>query len=160
MKLDDRQIEEAAASALAPFERGTSGENPFKIQQELQGTMQDLVGIVRMESEMQQSLQHLAEYQKRAQKTGVTGHREYHTGWHTSLDLRNLLIVSEAITLSAIDRKESRGGHFRQDFPDKAAAFSKLNIVTKKGPDGSMQVLHVPLPEMPAELKQVIEENK
>jgi succinate dehydrogenase / fumarate reductase flavoprotein subunit len=160
VKLDERQIEEAAAHALVPFERGASGENPFKIQQELQGTMQDLVGIVRMESEMQQALQHLAEYKKRVHNTGVTGHREYHTGWHTALDLRNLLIVSEAITLSAIDRKESRGGHFRQDYPDKAATFSKLNIVTKKGPDGSMQVLHVPLPEMPPELKQVIEENK
>jgi succinate dehydrogenase / fumarate reductase flavoprotein subunit len=160
VKLDERQIEEAAAHALEPFERGASGENPFKIQQELQGTMQDLVGIVRMESEMQQALQHLAEYKKRVHNTGVTGHREYHTGWHTALDLRNLLIVSEAITLSAIDRKESRGGHFRQDYPDKAAEFSKLNIVTKKGPDGSMQVLHIPLPEMPPELKQVIEENK
>ncbi len=107
-----------------------------------------------------QALERLAEYKKRAENAGVTGHREYHTGWHTALDLRNLLIVSEAITLSAIDRKESRGGHFRQDYPDKAAAFSKLNIVTKKGPDGSMQVSHIPLQEMPPELKQVIDENK
>ena len=160
VKLDERQIETATSKALAPFERGTSVENPFKIQQDLQGTMQDLVGIVRMEDEMQQALARLAEYKKRAENAGVTGHREYHTGWHTALDLRNLLIVSEAITLSAIDRKESRGGHFRQDYSDKAAAFSKLNIVTKKGPDGSMQVSHIPLQEMPPELKQVIEDNK
>ena len=160
VKLDERQIETATSRALAPFERGAAAENPFKIQQDLQGTMQDLVGIVRMENEMVQALERLAEYKKRAENAGVTGHREYHTGWHTALDLRNLLIVSEAITLSAIDRKESRGGHFRQDYPDKAAAFSKINIVTKKGPDGSMQVSHVPLQEMPPELKQVIDENK
>jgi succinate dehydrogenase flavoprotein subunit len=107
-----------------------------------------------------QALARVAEYKKRAENAGVTGHREYHTGWHTALDLRNLLIVSEAITLSAIDRKESRGGHFRQDYPDKAASFGTLNIVTKKAPDGSMQVSHVPLQEMPSELKQVIDENK
>jgi succinate dehydrogenase / fumarate reductase flavoprotein subunit len=160
VKLDERQIEHAATKALAPFERGASAENPFKIQQDLQGTMQELVGIVRVENEMRQALEHLAGYKKRAQNAGVTGHREYHTGWHTALDLTNLLIVSEAITLSAIDRKESRGGHFRQDYPDKTAAFSKLNIVTKKGPDGSMQVSHIPLQEMPPELKQVIEDNK
>ena len=160
VKLDERQIETATSRALAPFERGAAAENPFKIQQDLQGTMQDLVGIVRMENEMVQALARLAEYKKRAENAGVTGHREYHTGWHTALDLRNLLIVSEAITLSAIDRKESRGGHFRQDYPDKAAAFSTLNIVTKKGPDGSMQVSHIPLQEMPPELKQVIDENK
>ena len=160
VKLDERQIEAATSRALAPFERAAAAENPFKIQQDLQGTMQDLVGIVRMENEMAQALERLAEYKKRADNSGVTGHREYHTGWHTALDLRNLLIVSEAITLSAIDRKESRGGHFRQDHPDKAAAFSKINIVTKKGPDGSMQVSHIPLQEMPPELKQVIDENK
>ena len=160
VKLDERQIETATSRALAPFERGAAAENPFKIQQDLQGTMQDLVGIVRMENEMVQALARVAEYKKRAENAGVTGHREYHTGWHTALDLRNLLIVSEAITLSAIDRKESRGGHFRQDYPDKAAPFGTLNIVTKKAPDGSMQVSHVPLQEMPSELKQVIDENK
>ncbi len=133
VKLDERQIETATSRALAPFERGAAAENPFKIQQDLQGTMQDLVGIVRMENEMVQALARVAEYKKRAENAGVTGHREYHTGWHTALDLRNLLIVSEAITLSAIDRKESRGGHFRQDYPDKAAAFGTINIVTKKG---------------------------
>jgi succinate dehydrogenase / fumarate reductase flavoprotein subunit len=158
--LDERQIEQAAADALAPFERGASGENPFKIQQELQGTMQDLVGIVRLEPEMREALKHLDAYKKRAENTGVIGHREYHTGWHTALDLRNQLIVSEAITLSAIDRRESRGGHFRQDYPDKAADFSSINIVAKKGPDGSMQISHVPIPEMPPELTQVIEDNK
>ena len=160
VKLDESQIETATSRALAPFERGAAAENPFKIQQDLQGTMQDLVGIVRMENEMVQALARVAEYKKRAENAGVTGHREYHTGWHTALDLRNLLIVSEAITLSAIDRKESRGGHFRQDYPDKAAPFGTLNIVTKKAPDGSMQVSHVPLQEMPSELKQVIDENK
>ena len=88
------------------------------------------------------------------------GHREYNAGWHTSLDLRNLLTVSEAIARSAVERKESRGGHFREDFPDKAAEFATFNHTIKRAADGSMQLGRVPLPEMPAELKQVIEEQK
>jgi succinate dehydrogenase / fumarate reductase flavoprotein subunit len=90
----------------------------------------------------------------------VVGNREYNPGWHTALDLHNLLTVSEAITRCGLERKESRGGHFRDDFPDKSPAFAKVNLVTRKGPDGQMQVDQVPLPEMPAELKQIIEEMK
>jgi succinate dehydrogenase / fumarate reductase, flavoprotein subunit len=90
----------------------------------------------------------------------VHGHREYNPGWHTAIDLRNLLTVSEAITRAAIERKESRGGHFRDDFPGKDAAEGRVSIVIKKGADGSMQVRREPIPEMPAELKQVVEEMK
>jgi succinate dehydrogenase flavoprotein subunit len=90
----------------------------------------------------------------------VTGHREYNTGWHTAQDLGNLLTVSEAITRSAIERKESRGGHFRQDHPGKDPAFATFNVSVRRGPDGTMQVLRVPIPTMPEELRQVIEENK
>ena len=122
--------------------------------------MQDLVGIVRHEDEMQQALAELEALKARAAQAGVTGHREYNTGWHTAQDLGNLLIVSEAITRSAIERKESRGGHFRQDYPEKDQAFATFNIAVRPGPDGAMQVSRVPIPPMPEELKQIIEENK
>jgi len=91
---------------------------------------------------------------------GVQGNREYNPGWHTALDLENLLTISAAITLSALERKESRGAHFREDCPNKDAAFGKFNIIVRKGQDGSMQVRREPLPEIPAELKQIIEEMK
>jgi succinate dehydrogenase / fumarate reductase flavoprotein subunit len=90
----------------------------------------------------------------------VTGNREYNPGWHTALDLHNLLTVSEAITRCGLARKESRGGHFRDDYPEKVARFGKVNLVTRKGPDGQMQLEEVPIPEMPAELAQIIEQMK
>ena len=90
----------------------------------------------------------------------MTGHREYNPGWHTAIDLKNLLTVSEAIARSAIERKESRGGHFREDFPEKNPEFATFNIVTRRRPDGSMEVRRVPLPPLPPELKQIIEEQK
>ena len=90
----------------------------------------------------------------------MSGHREYNPGWHTAVDLKHLLTVSEAITRAAIERKESRGGHFRDDFPSKTAAEGKVSILIRKGPDGSMQVQREAIPDMPAELKQVIEEMK
>jgi succinate dehydrogenase / fumarate reductase, flavoprotein subunit len=154
------QVDAAIKKSLEPFERANAPENAFKVQQDLQNMMQDLVGIVRDEDEMQRALVGLEALKRRADQVGATGHREYNTGWHAAQDLSNLMLVSEAITRSAIDRKESRGGHFRQDYPDKDPAFAKFNIVVRAGADGSMQVTHVPLPEMPAELKQVIEENK
>jgi succinate dehydrogenase / fumarate reductase, flavoprotein subunit len=160
VSIDDRQIASAQQEALAPFERGAAAENPFRIQQDLQGMMQDLVGIVRDESEMVQALSGLEVLKARAARAGVTGHREYNTGWHTALDLGHMLIVSESITRSAIERKESRGGHFRQDYPDKDATFGTINVAVRRAGDGSMQVTRVPIAPMPAELKQVVEENK
>jgi succinate dehydrogenase / fumarate reductase flavoprotein subunit len=158
--VDDGQIQAAMKRALEPFDRGAAAsENPFKIQQDLQGMMQDLVGIVRLEDEMQQALTGLEGLRGRAGRTGVTGHREYNTGWHAAQDLANLLDVSEAITLSAIERKESRGGHFRQDYPEKDATFGTVNVVVKNE-GGVMRVSRTGIPEMPAALKQVIEENK
>ncbi len=158
--IDERQLDAAAKGALEPFERGNAAENPFKIQQDLQVMMQDLVGIVRDEREMQQALTSLQELNSRAARAGVTGHREYNSGWHTALDLGNLLTVSEAIARSAIERKESRGGHFRQDYPHKDPAYATFNITVRRDADGRMAVSRVPIPPMPAELKQVIEENK
>jgi succinate dehydrogenase / fumarate reductase flavoprotein subunit len=159
-RVDDRQVEQASRDAVAPFDRGAAGENPYKVQHDLQETMQDLVGIVRVEAEMRRALQCLDSMTARASRVGITGHREYNTGWHTALDLSNLLTASEAITRSAIERKESRGAHFREDYPDKDPAFGRVNIVVRKGADGRMEVARAPIPEIPAELKQIIEENK
>ncbi|MGQ0541770.1 MAG: fumarate reductase/succinate dehydrogenase flavoprotein subunit [Blastocatellia bacterium] len=155
-KIDEKQIESEAKRALEPFER-ESGENPFGIQNDLQDMMQKLVGIVRLEDEMREALDGLGGLNERASKCSITGNIDFNPGWHTALDLRNLLTVSEAITLSAIERKESRGGQFREDYPDKDPEFAKFNIAVKEV-DGEMQISRVPLPEMPAELKQVIEE--
>jgi succinate dehydrogenase / fumarate reductase flavoprotein subunit len=160
--LDGAQVDDAARCALEPFERGAGGDGrgPYQLQQDLQVTMQDLVGIVRTESEMREALQRIGRLGDQARGVGVVGNREYNPGWHTALDLANLLIVSEAITRAAIERRESRGGHFREDFPEKDPAAGRFNIVIRKGPDGEMQLSREPIPEMPAELKRVIEEQK
>jgi succinate dehydrogenase / fumarate reductase flavoprotein subunit len=156
---DERQIERAAERALVPFERG-DGENPFKVQHDLQAMMQDLVGIVRSEGEMRRALECLRALADRAGRAAVNGHRAYNTGWHTALDLPNLLVVSEAITHSALERRESRGAHFRDDYPEKVPEFGSVNIVVRKRADGGMQVKRRPIPEMPQELKRIVEENK
>ena len=108
---------------------------------------------------MVEALARLDALKARAARAGVTGHREYNTGWHTAQDLANLLVVSDAITRSALERKESRGGHFRQDYPDKDKVFATFNIAVRRQPDGSMLVTRVPIPPMPAELQQIIQEN-
>ena len=158
--IDGRQLDEAERWALEPFERGTQGEGPYQVQYALQELMQDLVGIVRTESEMQRALASLDELRARAARVGVGGHREYNPGWHAALDLRNLLTVSEAVTRSAIERKESRGGHFRDDYPEKLASFGAVNFIVRKGSDGGMNVSRASIPEMPDELKRIIEEMK
>jgi succinate dehydrogenase / fumarate reductase flavoprotein subunit len=158
-KIDNDKIDIVAREAVAPFEQ-TDGENPYEVQKDLQETMQDKVGIVRNEAEMRSALDHLKTFWDRAKRAGVTGHREFNPGWHTALDLKNLLTVSEAITLAALERKESRGAQFREDYPDKDERFSKVNTMISKAPDGSMQIRLEPLPEMPDYLKQIIEEMK
>jgi len=157
--VDTAQVDAAAAYALAPFER-SSGENAFLIQRDLQDTMQDLVGIVRREEEMKQAVEKLQVLKERAGKVGCDANRDYNPGWHTALDLNNLLTVSEAAALSAIDRKESRGGHFRDDYPEKSEEFSKHNTFLQKGPGGEMVLTRKPIPEMRDDLKQIIEEQK
>jgi succinate dehydrogenase / fumarate reductase flavoprotein subunit len=152
-------LDAAAAWALEPFARDPS-QNPYQVQYELQDMMQDLVGIVRVEDEMKRALEGLAALKQRADQAGVAGHREYNPGWHTALDLDNLMTVSEAVTRAAIERKESRGGHFRDDYPDKDPAYATFNILITKGQDGEMQVKRQPLPAMRDDLKQIIEENK
>jgi succinate dehydrogenase / fumarate reductase flavoprotein subunit len=153
-------VEAAVRDALAPFERSGPGEAPYQLQHELQETMQDLVGIVRREDEMQRALRTVGDLSSRASRVGVTGNREYNPGWHTALDLRHLLTVAEAITRSAIERKESRGGHFRDDFPEKSNEYGSFNLVVTKGANGEMRLERQPIAPMPAELKAIIEEMK
>ena len=152
------QIDSVAREALAPFDRSSS-ESPYQVQRDLQDAMQDLVGIVRNESEMREALGKIDDFKKRAENAVVSGNREYNPGWHTALDLKNLLTVSEAITLAALERKESRGAQFRDDYPDKDDQFAKVNTMISKAENGSMQIRLEPLPEMPEYLKRVIEEN-
>jgi succinate dehydrogenase / fumarate reductase flavoprotein subunit len=158
-KIDNGRIESVAREALAPFER-RDGENPYQVQKDLQDTMQNLVGIVRNESEMREALGNIDGFKKRAENAAVSGNREYNPGWHTALDLENLLTVSEGITRAALERKESRGAQFRDDYPEKNEQFAKVNTMIAKAADGSMQVRLEPLPEMPDYLKLIIEENR
>jgi succinate dehydrogenase / fumarate reductase, flavoprotein subunit len=159
-RIDEAAVARATSDALRPFDAGDQGENPYRLQADLQDTMQRLVGIVRQEAEMQEALSRIQHFNASAARLGVSGHREYHAGWHTAIDVRNLLAVAEAITRSAIERRESRGGHFREDYPQKADAFATFNIMVKRAGDGAMQVSRVPIPAMPDYLKDVIEEQK
>ena len=160
-RVNTDQIDAVAREAVAPFEsRGRGSENPYAIQQSLQETMQDLVGIVRNEPEMCQALEKIGDLKTRAEQAAATGNREYNPAWHTALDLRNLLTVSEAITRAALKRKESRGAQFRDDYPNKEDRFSKVNTIVSREADSSMQVRLERLPEMPDYLKQLIEEMK
>jgi succinate dehydrogenase / fumarate reductase flavoprotein subunit len=158
VKLDTDAIDATARNALEPFNR--SGESPYQVQQDLQRTMQQLVGIVRRADEMERALEELHKLRERAGKVAVVGNREYNGGWHTALDLRNLLTVSELITRAAIERKESRGAHFRDDYPNKNELEGRCNIVLRRGDSGELQLTREPLSELPLELKQVIEEMK
>ena len=153
------ELASAEKRALMPFERD-SGEGPYAVQHALQDLMQDLVGIVRQEKEMLLALERIQQLKARAERVGVAGNREYNPGWHTAIDLNNLLTVSEMVTRAALERKESRGAHFRDDYPAKDQKFGSFNIVVRKGAGGEMQVTREPIPEMPPELKQIIEEMK
>ncbi len=155
---NDSQIEETAREALGLFERG-AGDNPFAVQHDLQETMQANVGIVRNEAEMMKALEDLKELRQRAGRVALTGNREFNPGWHTALDLENLFTVSEAVTRAALERKESRGAQFREDFPGKEAQFGNVNTITWRGEDGEMKVRLDAIPPIPQELKQIIEEN-
>jgi succinate dehydrogenase / fumarate reductase flavoprotein subunit len=160
--IDDRQIQSATRAALAPFERsgGSGGSGVYQVQQELQDSMQSLVGIVRTESELKEGLEVIGRLKERARVVGVEGNREYNPGWHTALDLHNLMTISEAIARCAIMRQESRGAHFRLDFPDKSEEFSKVIMVIRKDADGQMQVNSEAIVPLTEEHKQIIEDNK
>jgi succinate dehydrogenase / fumarate reductase, flavoprotein subunit len=157
--INQDEVALAEKQALAPFARDAA-EGPYAVQYGLQDMMQDLVGIVRQEKEMLQALERIEQLKARARRVGVSGNREYNPGWHTAIDLNNLLTVSEMVTRAALERKESRGAHFRDDYPAKDDKFGSSNIVIRKGAGGEPQIMREPIPEMPAELKQIIEEMK
>jgi succinate dehydrogenase / fumarate reductase flavoprotein subunit len=157
--VNQQEVAAVERRALEPFAR-EGQENPYAIQNTLQDTMQDLVGIVRQESEMLEALERIAQLKQRAAHAVVTGHREYNNGWHTAIDLQNLLTVSEIIARSAVERKESRGGHFRDDFPAKVEQYGTFNIMARKDAAGGVQITREPLRPIPEELKLIIEEMK
>ncbi|MFF5102962.1 fumarate reductase/succinate dehydrogenase flavoprotein subunit [Streptomyces sp. NPDC000134] len=137
--VDGAQVDLAAAEALRPFsaEAGAAGpaggppENPYTVHQELQQTMNDLVGIIRREAEMKQALEKLAELRVRARRAGVEGHRQFNPGWHLALDLRNMMLVSECVARAALERTESRGGHTREDHPSMDRRWRNVNLLCR-----------------------------
>jgi succinate dehydrogenase / fumarate reductase, flavoprotein subunit len=159
-KVDAEEADAIIRAALEPFDRQGGSEGPYQVEHDLQTMMQELVGIVRREQEIRRALDALTTLRERSRKVSVTGNREYNPGWHTALDLQNLIIVSEIVARAALERKESRGGHFRDDFPERDPAYGKFNIVIRRGAGGEMQVIREPIPDMREDLKRIIEENK
>jgi succinate dehydrogenase / fumarate reductase flavoprotein subunit len=152
----DEAVSEAAAAAVAPFER-EGGENPYTIHQELQQSMNDLVGIIRKADEMTEALSRIEALKVRAKALTVEGHRQYNPGWHLALDLPHMLRVSECIAKAALEREESRGGHTRDDFPGPRDDWAKLNVICTSNGEG-ISLSRKPLPVMPDELAQIFEE--
>jgi succinate dehydrogenase / fumarate reductase, flavoprotein subunit len=154
-RVDDADVAAAAEAALAAFsESGT--ENPYTLQTDLQATMQSLVGIIRREEELVESLSKLAEMKQRLPRVAVEGNRQYNPGWHLALDLQNMLIVSECIAMAALERTESRGGHTREDHPGPSDEWATINLVlTLSG--GDVELKRQPLPQMPDELTELID---
>ncbi len=146
--------------ALEPFERTNGGEGPYQLQYELQDLMQGLVGIVRNQGELTQAIDGLERLQERAKRVTVEGNLEYNAGWHTALDLRNLLPVAEAVTRAALERKESRGAHFREDHLGKDDEWGTINLVIKESGQGSMDVRREKLRPVREDLKAIIDESQ
>src|SRR5689334_1695949 len=153
VRVNSDQVEGITREAVAGFER--TGESPYQVQYELQEMMQNLVGIVRREAEMQHALDGLKQLKQKATEVAVAGNREYNSGWHTALDLSHLLTVSEMITRAAIERKESRGAHFRDDYPSKNEIDGRCNIVVRRSDSGEMQLTRQALKDLTPDLKQV-----
>jgi succinate dehydrogenase / fumarate reductase, flavoprotein subunit len=152
--VDQGQVAAAAAEALAPFERDT-GENPYQLHAELQDVMQDLVGIIRTEAELKQALERLAALSERASAVHVEGHRQYNPGWHLALDLKSMLAVSECVALAALERRESRGGHTREDYPRPDAELAKVKLLLRQR-DGEVALDRLPLSDLPDDLRQLL----
>ncbi|MBS1543222.1 MAG: fumarate reductase/succinate dehydrogenase flavoprotein subunit [Bacteroidetes bacterium] len=154
------QIQRIIEESLAPFNRSGSGQNAFQIQSQMQDFMQELVGIVRNEKDLHAALDKIEALKKQVEQVSCDGNRGYNPGWHTAIELPHMVTVAEAITRAAIDRKESRGGHFREDFPDKSEEFGNVNISIKKDAAGNMKMERVQKEKMREDLKQIIEEMK
>jgi len=149
--VDPEAVDAAAKAALAPFER-EGGENPYTLHQELQQAMNDLVGIIRKEAEMEQALTVLEDIKRRAATMAVEGHRQFNPGWHLALDLRNMLAVCECVARAALLRQESRGGHTRDDYPKMDAAWRQKNLICAMDDTTSITVAEQPMPTMREDL--------
>ncbi len=162
VNVNETQVEELAKWALAPFEREDNavGENPFQIQSALQEKMQELVGIVRVETELEEAIDKIKVFSDLVKKTGCGGNRGYNPGWHTALELKHMVTVAEAIARAAKERKESRGGHFREDFPEKSEEFGKVNITIRKDDAGNMEVKKISKAPLREDLQAIITEMK
>ncbi len=157
--VDDAQVQTAAKAAVLPFERDPStGENPYQIQYDLQDVMQSSVGIIREGYKLQSALEEIDKLRVRAERAIAPGSREYNAGWHTALDLHNLLTAAEAIARASLAREESRGAQTRDDFPGKDPEWGKVNLVLRRGESGRMEIERLPVPPVPEELAQIIEE--
>ena len=160
--VDQRQVDDAVRRALEPFERGATagGSGPYQVQQDLQEMMQDLVGIVRTEDEMEQALEGIARLRERAARVGVTGNREYNPGWHTALDLDNLLVRVRGDHA----RRDRAAGEPRRALPRRLSGQGPGVCARSTSSSGKARTAECsssgpPIPEMPAELKQIIEEQ-
>lgn len=158
--IDEGRVQEIAQEALAPFEHGNSNENAFQIQHDLQVMMQNKSGIVRLHIELEEALEELEDLKKRAKTVGCHDNRDFNPGWHAALELKPLLACSEMIVNSAIERKESRGGHFHQDYPDKCPIHGSWNTVVHLNDDGSMKRYELPKTDIRPDLQEIIEENQ
>jgi succinate dehydrogenase / fumarate reductase flavoprotein subunit len=156
-RINPAEAEKCAKELLEPFNRN-EGENPFAVQASLQEVMETHAGIVRNEKDLLAAVEKLGELRKRVAGVKVSGARPFNPGWHGAIDLKNLLIVSEALARAASERKESRGAHTREDFPNYDDAFARVNVVIRKR-NGTMELTREPLPEMPDELKQLFEKE-
>ncbi|HUO49831.1 MAG TPA: fumarate reductase/succinate dehydrogenase flavoprotein subunit [Acidimicrobiales bacterium] len=157
--VDQGQVRAAVDAAVAPFDR-TGGESPYDLHHDLQQTMQDLVGIIRTESELREAHEALGKLRERAERVSVSGGRAYNPGWNLATDLPAMLTVSTLVATGALDRKESRGGHTRDDFPGPDAEFGKINLVQRISAEGEFSIAPEPLPQMPPELAALFEEAK
>ena len=158
--LDSGQIDAEAARLLEPFGRdGAGDDNPHRIQHDLEVMMQAKAGIIREAGKLEEALGDVAGLWERLRRVPVPGNREYNPAWHTWIDLHNLLTVSEAVIRAALERTESRGAHTRDDHPDKDPAWGEVNLTVRRGADGEMSLARRPIPEMPDELKRIIEEQ-
>ena len=159
VQIDTAQVDAVAAQVLKPFENSPEGDNPYQIQAQLQEMMQELVGIARSEENLTRALEEIQRLAEKARTVHAIGNREYNAGWHTALDLDNLLTVSEAIALAALERRASIGAHSRDDYPEKEEpGGGKYNTVIQKAPDSAMTIRRNPIPELPADLHAIIEE--
>jgi len=156
--IDQAQIDQAACDMLAPFDQA-GAENPYTVHSDLENCMQNLVGIIRTQAELEEALEEIERLRQRIMRARVEGNRYFNPGWHMALDMQTMLTVSEAITRAALARTESRGGHTRSDFPDPDPRFARVNLVVRRGDQEQMTLSEEQLPPPPAELAELLKEG-